>query len=116
MHNKFAAIAAKAELKVELDKLVKLQEFYWSYCRGKSGFEDAGIQKSLVFRPLIRYFKKNASSGYISASKSKGLSDESFKVPTASINSLGPSLIYFNTKTRAKFHGSYWIRENNIYL
>ena len=38
--------------------------------------------------------------------KSKGLSSESIKPPTASDNSLTPALNYYGTKTRVKFTGS----------
>ena len=38
--------------------------------------------------------------------QSKGLSDESIKLPTTSDNSLNPELNYYGTKTRVKFAGS----------
>ena len=38
--------------------------------------------------------------------KSKGLSSESIKPPTASDNSYKPALIYYGTNTRVKFTGS----------
>ena len=62
---KVATLATKADLNAEQDKVTKLQAFDSSYFRGKSHFEDDGIQNYLVFQPMYRYFK--------------GLSDESIK-------------------------------------
>ena len=52
------------------------------------------------------YFTIITNINYISSWKSKGLSDESFKPPTTSDNSLNPALNYYGTKTRIKFTGS----------
>ena len=41
---------------------------------------------------MYRYFKMVTNTDYISSWKSKGLSDESFKPPTTSNNSLNPAL------------------------
>ena len=42
---------------------------------------------------------------YVSESKSKGLSNESFKVISTFDNSLNPTLTYYGTKIRVKFTG-----------
>ena len=55
---------------------------------------------------MYRHFKMITNTDYISSWKSKGLSDERFKPPTASDNSLNPALNYYGTKTRVKFTGS----------
>ena len=55
---------------------------------------------------MYRYFKVIANAHYISSWKSKGLSDESCKLPTTSDNSLNPALNYHGTKIRVKFTGS----------
>ena len=55
---------------------------------------------------MYRYFKMITNTDYISSWKSKGLSDESFKPPRTSDNSLNPTLNYYGTKTRVKFNGS----------
>ena len=55
---------------------------------------------------MYRYFKMITNTDYISSSKSKGLSDESFKPPTTSDNRFNPALNYYGTKKRAKFTGS----------
>ena len=47
-----------------------------------------------------------ANTDYVSSWKSKGLSDETIKLPTTSDNSLTPALSYYTTKTRVKFTGS----------
>ena len=41
---KLTRSARKAKLKAEQDKIVKLQAFNSSHFRGKSHFEDAGMQ------------------------------------------------------------------------
>ena len=67
---------------------MKPKEFHSSYFCGKSNFED------------------DASGNFISAWKSKGLSDESIKPPAASNNSRAPALNYISTKIQVKFNGS----------
>ena len=52
---------------------------------------------------MYRYFKMITNTDYISSWKSKGLSAESIKPPTASDNSLTPALNYYCTKRRVKF-------------
>ena len=52
---------------------------------------------------MYRYFTIITDTDYISSWKSKGLSDESFKPPTTSDNSLTPSLDYYGNKIRVKF-------------
>ena len=55
---------------------------------------------------MDRYLKKNGNADHISAWKSKGLSDENIKPPTASDNGLAPAISYICNKTRAKLDGS----------
>ena len=92
MNKKIATLTSKAELKAEQDKIIRLQAFHSSYFCGKSHFEDDGTQNYLVFEPLYKYFKTIGNTDHISAWKSKGLSDESIKPPSASDNSLVPFL------------------------
>ena len=84
----------------------KLKTFDSVYFIGKSHFREDGTQNYLVFQPVFRYFKLITNTDYISSWKSKGLSDESFKPPTTSDNSLNPKLNYYSTKIRVKFTGS----------
>ena len=63
------------------NELKKLKTFDSSYFIGKSHLEE-GTQNYLVFQPMYRYFKMIADFG------------------------LGPSLDYYDTKTRVKFNGS----------
>ena len=89
---------------IELENNIKkLQTFDSSYFRGKSHFEEDGVQNYLVFQPMYRYFKMITNTDYISSWKSKGLSAESIKPPATSDNSLTPALSYYGTKTRIKF-------------
>ena len=51
-------LATKVELKVEQDKIIKLQAFDSSYFRDKSHFVDEdSTQNYLVFQPMFRFFK-----------------------------------------------------------
>ena len=59
LEKKVATLATKAELKAEKDKITKLEAFDSSYFRGKSHFEDDGIQNYLVFQLTCSYLKKN---------------------------------------------------------
>ena len=67
LDKKIAALATKATLKREQDKIVKLQAFRSNYFHGKSHFKDDGIRNYFVFQPVLRYFKKYAESNHISA-------------------------------------------------
>ena len=69
-----------------------------------SHFEDYGTQNWLVFQPIHRYFKTtSANNSNILSWKSKGLSDESIKLPTADNKILNHSLDFVGTKARVKF-------------
>ena len=95
---------------IEIEKNIKkLQTFDLGYYRGKSHFEEDGIQNYLIFQPLFKYFKVNSIINvidYVLSWQSKGLSSESIKVISTSNNSLTPSLNYYDTKIRVKFTGS----------
>ena len=61
--------------------------------RGKSHFEDDGIQNCLVFQTTQRYFKMVSNNNdHILSWKSKGLSGESIKPPSIPNNILNASL------------------------
>ena len=83
----------------------KLKTFDSSYFIGKSHFEEGGMQNYSVFQPMYKYFKR-ISSDYILSWKSKGISDENNKPPSAPCNFLAPSLDYLGTKPRVRFSGS----------
>ena len=80
------------------NRLNKLKAFDSSYFIGKNHFEEDGAQNYLVFPPIYRYFTVITDTDFISSWKSKQLSDESFKPPTTSDNSLTPSLDYHGNK------------------
>ena len=63
---------------------------------------------------MYRYFAIITNTDYISSWKSKGLSDESFKPPTTSDNSLTPSLDYYGDKIRVKFTKSCLKQSNKL--
>ena len=67
---------------------------------------EAGSQAYLIFQPVYRYFKTVTNTNDISSWKSKELSAEGIKPPTASGSSLSPELIYIDDNIRVKFTGS----------
>ena len=90
------------------NELNELKTFDSSYFICKSHFEEDGTQNYLVFQPIYRYFKVFCITQYleyVSEWKSKGLSNESFKVFSTSDNSLNPTWSYYGTKIRVKFTG-----------
>ena len=88
------------------NELKKLKTFDLSHFKGKSHFEENVAQNYLVFQPMYKYFKTINSTDNISEWKSKGLSYESIKTPSASNNFLNPLLDNVSTKIRVKFSGS----------
>ena len=84
----------------------KVKTFDSSYFSGGSHFEENGAQNYLVFQPINKYFKVIASTDYVSSWKSKGLSNETIKLPATSDNSLTPALSYYGAKTRINVYGS----------
>ena len=80
------------------NELNKLKTFYSGYFIGKSHFE--GVQNSLDFQPLNKYFKVNTNTNtkYISSWKSKRLSEESIKPPATSDCKLNPKVNYYGTR------------------
>ena len=56
-----------------------------------------------MFLQINKYFKLNSvvnTADYVLSRQTKGLSDESIKPPTTTINSLTPELNYYGTKTK----------------
>ena len=64
------------------------------------------ILMKMVFQTRNKCFKVISNTDYVSAWKSKRLSSERIKPPSASDNSLTPALNYYGTKTRVKFTGN----------
>ena len=98
--------ANKKKITSNENKLKKVKTFGSSYFSGRSHFEENGAQNYLVFQPINKYFKVIASTDYVSSWKSKGLSNETIKLPATSDNSLTPALSYYGTKTRINVYGS----------
>ena len=101
--NRNITVEKSKHLLVE-NKLKKVKTFDWNYFIGKIHFEEDGTQNYLVFQPIKRYFKIIANSKYISSWKCKRLSDETFKPPSTSDNSLTPLNDYYGSKVRVKFN------------
>ena len=76
------------------NKIKKLQTFDSSYFKGKSHFEEDGVQNYLVFQPMYRYLRIG-NSDYVLSWKSKGLSNEIITPPSATNSFLSPSLNYW---------------------
>ena len=84
----------------------KLKTFDSSYFRGKNYFGEDGTQNYLVFQSFAKYFIVITNTEYISAWKSKGLSNRSITPPTTGDHRLNPRVIYYCSKLRVKFNGS----------
>ena len=98
------------------NELKKLETIDWSYFRGKSHFEEDGIENVFVFQPIYRYFKiVSANDDNILSWRSKGLSDQSIKAPTTPNKILNPSLGYLGSKIRVKFNGDCLKQERFIF-
>ena len=84
-----------------------LKAFDSSYLRGKNCFEDDDTQNYLVFQPTHKYFVGiRSNTDHLVKWKSKGLFNESIKVPYTDSNFLGPLLDYLGNKIRVKFSRS----------
>ena len=83
--------------------------------RGRSHFEEDGTQNYLVFQLIYRYYKKVVNFDYILEWKSKGVSDESIKSPSAPHNFLNASVKHLCTKTRVRFSGSCFKHDKTTY-
>ena len=92
----------------------KAKTFDSSCFIGKIYFEEDGTQNNLVFQPILKYFKREKNTDYILEWKSKGISDEAFKIPIVTENILKPLLAYGN-KIKAKFIGSCLKQEKVTY-
>ena len=100
------------------NELKKLKTFGLGYFRGKSHFEEDGIQNYLVFKPMHRCFKGIAGVGrgdYIYYWQSKGLSDEKINSIKTSDYFITPYLRYYVTKTRVEFNGNYLKQDKITY-
>ena len=100
-------------------KIILKNYKHLSYFRGKNYFDKNGKQNYLVFLTILRYFKANVITNvtnYVLSWKSKGLSDETIKLPSTSDNSLAPSINYISNtyKIRVKFTVSYLKQSNKL--
>ena len=86
------------------NELKKLKTFDFGLIHRKKPFDEDGAQNHLVFQSLLEYFTRN--SNWITKWKSKGLSNESVEVVSASDNILTPSVNYYKDKARLTFTGS----------
>ena len=82
-----------------------LENINLGYFKGKNHYDEDGAQNYLVFQSILKYFTTNNNTS-ITKWKSKGLSNESLEVISASNNSLSPSVNHYRDKTRLKFRGS----------
>ena len=102
------------------NELWKLKTFDSIYFRGKSHFEEDGIQRYLVFQPIKIYFKVIAGVGdgsYIYYWESKGFSDERINSIKTSYYGVTPYSRYYDTnKIRAKFDGGCLKQDQGILL
>ena len=87
-----------------------MQAYDLNYFKGKKYFDERdGKQNYLVFLPMRKHFKLHLVINvidYILSWKSKGISNENIKPPTAFNYNLNPKLSYYGTKMRLQFTGS----------
>ena len=87
----------------------KVKTFNSIYFRGKSHFEEDGIQNYLVFQPIQRYFENisGVSNGnYIYYWKSKGLPEERINSVKTSDYGITAYWSYYDTNViRVKYDG-----------
>ena len=91
------------------NELKRLKIFDSSYSRGKSHFEEDGMQSYLLFQQMYGYFKRIAgvgTSNYIYYWQSKGLSNERINSIKTYNYGVTPYLSYYGTKTRVEFNES----------
>ena len=100
------ATTNKTKHLLDENELNKVKTFDFGYFIGKSNFEEDGTQNYLVFQPLNKYFKVNASTNYVSSWQSKGLSDKTINPLTTSYYKRMLQLNYYVTKARLEFRGS----------
>ena len=81
-----------------------MKVFYLGYFTGKSYFDEDKTQNYLVFYSILKYFTSNST--WITKWTSKGLSNESLEVVSASDHTLSPSINYYGEKVRLKFNES----------
>ena len=73
------------------NELNKLKTFDSSCFIGKNYFEEDVNQNYLVFQQMYKYLKTTNSSDHVLSWTSKGLSDESIKLPSAPNNFITPT-------------------------
>ena len=93
------------------NNIKKLETFDLSYFRGKSYFEEDGIQNYLVFQPIHKYFELNANTLNILSWQSKGLSTETIDPPNTSFSL---SINYVGAKIRVKVTRSCLKQSNKL--
>ena len=102
---------------IKKNNIKKLQAYDLSFFRGKKYFDDGdGRQNYLVFLPMRKYFKINTVANIIDpvlSWRSKGVSNEDIKSPTASNYGLNPKVSYYGTEIRVQFTRSY-LRQPNF--
>ena len=108
-------VSNKGSIKVDQDKMVKLQTNDLSLFIGQIYVGYHGKQNYLVFQSLYAYIKRIGSKDNISTWKFKGLSEEIIKKYTTANNSLAPSLVFINKKIRVKFDSS-CLKQKKIHI
>ena len=109
-------MAAKAELKAEQDKIVKLQAFNPIYLHGKNSFADDSSQNTFVYQSTIDMLelKEDKATVYVIGWKSKGLF-RSKPRPFHSAYFRQESMRYFGYKIGIQFNNTPLVVEVNNY-
>ena len=72
----------------------------------KNPFWWSGAQNYLVVQPVLKYFTLKCN--WITKSKSRGLSNESFEVSATSDNTLTLSVNYYGDKVKLRLTGNFF--------
>ena len=89
------ALATKAKLTAEQDKIVKLQASDLIHFMSQSYFANDGVQLYLTLQPFYHTLKRLGNTEKVVSLKSEGLLIEKLTTPTTADNSLSPSIKWY---------------------
>ena len=120
---KVAALATKAELKLEKYKKNKIRSIWFKLCSCQKSFWILWYSKLFSkftqnwysYLPMDKYFQTIFNTYRISKRKSKALSVESIEARNKSGNNLASWLNFIGNNVRVKFLGSYLKRKKITY-
>ena len=114
LNEKIKALARKAELKGEQEKIEKLQTYDSSIFIDQSYFFNDGSQDFLMFEPIFETFPRTSrTTEAILAWQSRGVLNEKIRSPTAANYYLSPKMKWHNSKLRVELKRS-CLKQNKV--